>query len=387
MGRPLTPCSGGNGDHLLTATDEIYSKQTAADNQYVLASASGFPISQGALDERTTRRPPWLRAEIIAFLVGASDFCLILGAAAVAFAAYSGLMERTLEGPERHILTTFLAAMLFISMFERLGGYRLQYLLRLDWQCSRVVMTCGFVASMLLLVAFFSKTSEIYSRGWMLAWMTTAPLLQIASRIFLKCAAARPTASGYFTRNVAIVGAGEEGHRLISRIRNGQDKSIDILGVFDDRKSRLSPFDCGLPVRGTSDDLLNFVQNAPVDEVIISLPLNAEHRVRSLCDKMKAVAIDVRVSLEPLAETLSVISTGYIGDVPLLEITDRPLKNWRAFFKFLEDRLLGLLLLVLIGPLMAIIALWIKLDSPGPVFFVQKRFGFNNQVIRVLKFR
>jgi polysaccharide biosynthesis protein PslA len=121
--------------------------------------------------------------------------------------------------------------------------------------------------------------------------------------------------------------------------------------------------------------------------VIMALPLDAEQRLKSLCDKMKALAIDVRLSLEPLAEAFNGRGLGHVGTVPVFEVVDRPLKNWRAVAKWMEDRLLGLTLLVLIGPLMAVIAVLVKLDSPGPVFFVQSRFGFNNQPIRVLKFR
>src|SRR5205823_6098761 len=71
----------------------------------------------------------------------------------------------------------------------------------------------------------------------------------------------------------------------------------------------------------------------------------------------------------------------------VLEVVDRPLKNWRGCIKFLEDKLLSLFLFGLVGPLMVLIAVLIKLASPGPILFVQKRFGFNNEVIRVLKFR
>jgi hypothetical protein len=142
-----------------------------------------------------------------------------------------------------------------------------------------------------------------------------------------------------------------------------------------------------LPVRGTTDDLLNFARRAPIDEVIMALPLDAEQRLKSLCDKMKALAIDVRLSLEPLAETFNVRGLGYVGTVPVLEVVDRPLKNWCAVAKWMEDKLFGSLLLVFVGPLMVLIGILIKLDGPGPLFFVQTRFGFNNEVIRVLKFR
>src|SRR5262245_64151386 len=100
---------------------------------------------------------------------------------------------------------------------------------------------------------------------------------------------------------------------------------------------------------------------------------------------MKEVAVDVRLSLEPLVETFQVRGLSYLGDVPVLEMIDRPLKNWSGAAKLLEDKVLGSLLLVFTAPLMLLIAIMIKLDSSGPIFFIQKRFGFNNQVIQVFK--
>jgi Undecaprenyl-phosphate glucose phosphotransferase len=320
-------------------------------------------------------------------VVGVLDFWLILAAATAAFPVYSGIMDQTVAEPERHVLTSFLAATLLVGLFERLGGYRSKQLSRLYWQLTHILMTWGLTVAVLLLAAFFSKTSETYSRGWVLTWIITVPILLLLGRSVLHSTVATRAAGGCLARNVAIVGAGNEGQRLITRLQAGEDSSVVIRGVFDDRKSRLPGSVCGLTVRGTTDDLLRFARDARIDEIVIALPLDAESRLRSLCDKMKALSIDVRLSLEPLAETFRVRSLGYVGEVPVLEMVDRPLKNWRAFAKWMEDKLLGLFLLALVGPLMVLIAILIKLDSPGPVFFVQKRFGFNNNVIRVLKFR
>src|SRR3984893_17810220 len=82
--------------------------------------------------------------------------------------------------------------------------------------------------------------------------------------------------------------------------------------------------------------ILSFARQAPIDEVIMALPLDAERRRKSLCDKMKALAIDVRLSIEPLAETFNVRGIGYVGTVPVLEVVDRPLK--RAVAKLNEGR-------------------------------------------------
>jgi FlaA1/EpsC-like NDP-sugar epimerase len=154
-------------------------------------------------------------------------------------------------------------------------------------------------------------------------------VLLLIGRCLLHAAIATRVGASCFARNVAIVGAGNEGQRLIARLREEQDKSVVIRGLFDDRESRLPATVCGLSVRGTTDDLLSFARQAPIDEVIMALPLDAERRRKSLCDKMKALAIDVRLSIEPLAETFNIRGIGYVGTVPVLEVVDRPLKNWR----------------------------------------------------------
>jgi FlaA1/EpsC-like NDP-sugar epimerase len=328
-----------------------------------------------------------LSPEIWAFVVGGIDFCLVPAAAAPAFTVYSGIIGQTVAEPGRHVLTSLFAASVFVGLLGQFGGYELKVLPRLHWQLRHVLMTWGLTVAALLVVAFFSKTSDIYSRGWMLSWIITVPVLLLVGRGILYAVVAAGAGGGSLARNVAIFGAGDEGQRLIAKLHAARDKTVTIQAVFDDRKARVPSAVSGFALCGTMDDLLEFARLAPVDEIVIALPLEAECRIRSLCDKMKALAIDVRLSLEPLTETFRVRRMGYVADVPVLEVVNRPLKNWNGLAKILEDKLLGIFLLIMLSPLMALIAVLIKLDSRGPIFFVQKRFGFNNEVIRVLKFR
>jgi polysaccharide biosynthesis protein PslA len=332
-------------------------------------------------------RPDWLSPEIWAVVVGGVDFCLVPAAAVPAFAIYPTIMDQTLAEPGRHVLTSLFAATMFVGLLGQFGGYRLQQLTTLHRQLRPIVMTWAATVAVLMLVGFFTKTSDIYSRGWMLSWIIGVPLLLVIGRSILHAILADGVGGSSLARNVAIIGAGEEGQRLIERFQAERENTIIIQGVFDDRKSRVASGIPGGILRGTTADLLNFARDTRIDEIVIALPLAAESRLRSLCDRMKALAVDVRLSLEPLAESYRTRGISYVGDVPVLEMVNRPLKNWGGFAKMLEDKLLGILLLMFLGPLMVVIALLIKLETPGPVFFVQKRFGFNNQIIRVLKFR
>jgi Undecaprenyl-phosphate glucose phosphotransferase len=328
-----------------------------------------------------------LSSEILAVSIAATDFCMVLIVAVVVFSLYFSVLNVSTAEPGRYVPTTLFAATVFVGGFERLGGYRLKQLLKLDWQLTRILMMWGIAVSVLLLTAFFGKVSEIYSRGWAVAWFAAVPALLSTTRGILRLTMTRWVESGHLVRNIVIVGAGDEGQRLIAKLQKLRDKSIAIRGVFDDRRSRLPGSVLGLNVLGTTDDLVRAARRAPVEEVIVALPLSAEERLKALFWKLKGIAIDLRLSIEPVAETFQVRGMSYVGTVPVLEIADRPLKHWRALAKWVEDKVLGTLLVIFLAPLMAITALFIKLDSQGPVFFVQERFGFNNNVITVLKFR
>jgi Undecaprenyl-phosphate glucose phosphotransferase len=328
-----------------------------------------------------------LASGILPTTVGVLDFILVILAAMAALAAYSDMVQHSVGEMERYLVPSLFAATLFVGGFERLGGYRLKRLSKLHWQLTRTLITWGVIISTLLLLAFLGKLSENYSRGWTLTWALGTPALLVTGRALLHLALAGWAREGLLARNIVIVGAGVEGQRLLTKLRASQDKTIAICGVFDDRKSRLAASPPGFKVIGTTDDLLRLARRGRIDEVIIALPLDAEYRIKALFDKLKTIAVDLRLSVEPVAEKFRIRGVSYIGEVPVLEIADRPLKHWRAAVKWIEDMVLGTLLLTFVGPLMLIIAFVIKMDSPGPIFFVQKRFGFNNNIIRVLKFR
>jgi polysaccharide biosynthesis protein PslA len=164
-------------------------------------------------------------------------------------------------------------------------------------------------------------------------------------------------------------------------------EGIRVLGVFDDRRSRVPAAILEHQVLGTVEDLLDYARQVPIDEIIVALPLNAESRLQAIFERLRLLPVDIKLSLDPIADRMPIQGISGIGAIPTIDIVDKPLKHWAAIVKFLEDKLLSGLLLIVFGPPMLLIALAIKLDSPGPVFFVQERFGFNNRPIRVLKFR
>ncbi len=318
--------------------------------------------------------------------VAAIDVGLVAAAGIVAYKTYFGVTGSAPE-PARYVMTALLAATMFVAMFERSGGYRVKRLILLRWQLTHVLMIWAVTVGLLLLLAFVGKISQTYSRGWMLVWTVTAASLLPTGRGVLHLALSRWLPPGCLARKIAILGAGSEGRRLIAKLENSPDPGFTICGVYDDRGSRLPAPGSGRTALGTTDDLIHRARRGQVDEVIVALPLDDGGRITAVIDRLQELPVDLRLSVEPIARMFTIRGMIYIGQAPVLEISDRPLKNWRGLVKWIEDKVLSLLMLFWLAPLMAVIAVLIKLDSGGPVFFIQERFGFNNNVIRVFKFR
>jgi Undecaprenyl-phosphate glucose phosphotransferase len=276
---------------------------------------------------------------------------------------------------------------LFSIVYRRMDGYRFENLSQLSWQLPRVALTWFGSFSILLVLAFVAKITESYSRGWAISWIVGVAVFLILSRVVYGFVIARWARRGHFLRNIVVVGSGEIGKRFIEKLHKTHNTGVRVLGVFDDRKSRILRIGKGIELLGNTDDLLDYARKNFVDEIIVALPLNAAERLRTLFEKLKSLPTDLRLSIEPLVGMFPVNGIDRIVDMPLLQIADRPLKQWNGVIKKFEDVILTGILLALFAPAMALIALIIKFDSPGPVFFAQDRFGFNNKAIRVLKFR
>jgi hypothetical protein len=137
----------------------------------------------------------------------------------------------------------------------------------------------------------------------------------------------------------------------------------------------------------TVDDILEFAQRTRVDLILFALPISAEKRILQMLKKLWILPVDIHLSAHTNELRFRPRYYSNLGQLPTLPMFETPIMDWDMVTKWALDRIVGALLLLLTAPLMAIIALAIRLDSRGPVLFRQKRFGFNNERIDVLKFR
>jgi len=190
---------------------------------------------------------------------------------------------------------------------------------------------------------------------------------------------------GLLTPNIVIVGATRYAHRLVDEALQRRD--VNILGVFDDRLSRNPDSIGGVPVLGDTQSLLSHKITPYVDQIVIALDPSAKNRVNAIIEKLKALPNDLSLLVDVHNESGRQAALSRMADLPLAKVSGISEDEKKAFYKRVQDVVIGTTALILFSPIMLLVALAIKLDSPGPVFFRQRRHGFNNEAIGVWKFR
>jgi Undecaprenyl-phosphate glucose phosphotransferase len=242
---------------------------------------------------------------------------------------------------------------------------------------------------MLLLTGclFVLKVSDDFSRLWLMSWSMTSAIALCGSRLISVTAAKALIKSGRLTKNIAIVGASEAGQQLATKLVQ-EGSGTRLIGLFDQRHpSRVLEGgygDAGVLPLSTLDELLSAGR---VDEVVIAIPPSASDRVLQLSRRFHPFPVAVRVLAPAGYEHFRVLDSCRYGDVSTFRIMSKPLDDVAVVVKWLEDKVIASFCLLVVLPLMLVIALSIKLDSPGPVFFRQKRLGANNLPFDLLKFR
>jgi Undecaprenyl-phosphate glucose phosphotransferase len=345
-------------------------------------TAAPTPPSAAPQQDVVLRRA--IPRKLVAFLVRVADGAAVLvsGIVPVLFTAVRDAVNWQIAA-----LVLPFGAVLAINLLQMHSAYRLRVLSRVGVATPRVAAAWFLTIGVLVLVVHFAGASPGLMHVWLPLWWVGGTALLIAIRLATASLIEHWKRAGRFSWTVAVVGTGPLAQRLLRRWAVEHDHGIEVVGVYDDRVKR-SPLRCmGFPVLGTVDQLVADARRRRIDRVIVALPLSADGRLSEVLNRLSLAPVDIGLCTDLFGFQLSHCKVSHIGGLTFLDAVERPLSDWRWIAKDFEDRLLAGLILVAIAPLMLAIAALIKLDSPGPVFFRQKRYGFNNQLIEILKFR
>ena len=236
-------------------------------------------------------------------------------------------------------------------------------------------------------VLFATKTGVSFSRVWVGLWLVSGLLASVAARVSIRLVLRSLRRRGRNLRHIAIVGAGTLGRRIAERLAEASWAGFRVVGFFDDEPSKHDAQVAGARVLGSADDLLKHIVREGIDQVWIALPLRAESRIRDILDLLQTETVDVRFVPDIYNFTLLHHSMTEIAGLPVINLTESPLQGANAVIKAIEDFVLSSVILVLASPLLLIIALGVKLSSPGAVLYRQERVTWNGERFTMLKFR
>jgi Undecaprenyl-phosphate glucose phosphotransferase len=277
----------------------------------------------------------------------------------------------------------FCAMLLQITDTYQLPSLRMPLAMTVRIQGSLLVAAAGTA----LLIGVFIPPSN-YSWFGLGVWYGLSAMFLFIERQLVGLAIRHWGRNGVMERRAVIVGGGQAAKELIRSLEQQPDNDIRICGIFDDRKGDRSPeVVAGYPKLGTFSELVEFARLTKLDMLIIALPMSAEARILELLRQLWILPVDIRIAAHANKLRFRPRSYSHVGAVPMLDVFDKPIRDWDSVAKRIFDIIFSIIAIVLLWPVMLAAAIAVKTTSKGPVLFMQKRHGFNNETINVLKFR
>ena len=301
----------------------------------------------------------------------------------VAHRAY--LDEWTL--PERYALAVFGMSFVCAALFPFVGLYAPQRGVTFFEEVRRLVNGWLLLATTWFAFLFLSKTGSDFSRVWSIVWIVAGFLVHLGARGAIRTTLRALRKRGYNVRRIAIVGAGELGREIAQRLRRMPWSGLEIRAFYDDNPALLGATIEGTAVCGPVDRLLRDLDAGALDQIWIALPLRAERRIREVLEGLRRHSVQVRFIPDIFNFTLLHHSMTEIAGLPVINLTESPFEGANRLLKRLEDTLVSSTVLLLASPLMLLIAIGVKLSSPGPVLYRQERVTWNGERFTILKFR
>ena len=317
-----------------------------------------------------------------AFVSRAADALVIL------LASWAGAAFHDVAWTDRYVVASVLAMLIFdlLGRSSRLyhhwrGASPRQYL----WP---VLVAWVWTVLGLFVLAWITKSTAHYSRVAIGLWAVFGLLGLMGWRVAGRAFLSSMRASGRDARRIVIAGTGDHARHLAHIVRSVPAFGLDLSGFFADREADDGREEAlPAPLLGDLDALVERAQAGDFDFVYIALPLNAEDRIRRLVTALSDTPAAAYIVADLFVHDLAHSRWTEVGPIPVISVFEAPFTGIEGWIKRLEDLMVSLLILIVTAVPMALIAIAVKLTSPGPVMFRQRRNGLDGREITVWKFR
>jgi putative colanic acid biosysnthesis UDP-glucose lipid carrier transferase len=244
-----------------------------------------------------------------------------------------------------------------------------------------------WIAGLLLLTGLATGYFYDFSMRVLGNWLWVAPLAQVAGHLSLRAAAPQLLKLRGPPQGAVIVGVNDQGVSLARQITGSAYSGIELLGFFDDRSEDRRAAAGGHPLIGKIDGLPDYVKKHRVQSIYLSLPMASRPRILQILDGLKDTTASIYFVPDMFITDLIQGRSDSVCGVTVISVCDTPFRGFNRALKRSSDVVLSLVILMLIFPVMLLIALMVKLESPGPAIFRQRRYGLDGDQIVVYKFR
>ena len=256
------------------------------------------------------------------------------------------------------------------------------------WSLVADVLLRWFVLlAVLLAIGYVTKFSEEFSRRVVLTWAVLTPLPLILVLLGLDLAMRRLLLSTSNLRTAVFAGYSEASVALANRLADNPEICIQVEGFFDDRSSERLGVEGGARMLGSLSDLAAYVNSRKIDVIFVALPMRHVQRVLDLLDELRDTTASIYYVPDVFVFDLIQSRTGEILGMPVVAMCETPFFGYRGVVKRLMDVAFSLAAMLLLFPFFLVVSVLVKLSSPGPVIFKQRRYGLDGHEIHIYKFR
>ena len=250
-----------------------------------------------------------------------------------------------------------------------------------------ILLAWGWTAGLLLALGFATDHIDDFPAVVVVNWLWFAPACQLVAHWALRVAAPHLVRLQGPPLRAVVVGMNEQGCSLADRITSAPFAGIEMVGFFDDRAPDRQFGGDRHRLLGRIAEIASFVKKNRVQLIYLSLPMASQPRIKELLDALKDTTASVYFVPDMFVTDLIQGRSDSVCGLPVISVCETPFRGPAGVLKRIEDIVLASIILVLISPLLLMVALAVKLSSPGPVIFRQRRYGLDGQEIVVYKFR
>ena len=287
--------------------------------------------------------------------------------------------------PAHYRVAILFSVLLLIVVFNAYALYRAWRGVDYTQEFTAILVAWSTMFSIMVLLSVITKTSANFSRAWLIMWFGFGGASLVAVRYAMRRVLQRLRSMGYNLRHIVILASGNVGRHVFDSLVASPEAGFAISGYFSD--DNIITDRSGTTHHGELAEAVDYIRGHQIDQIWLAMPLREADKISRLMDELKDTSTDIRFVRDIFGFRLINHSISTIAGMPVINLSVTPMDGVNRWLKAAEDKCVALFILLLISPLFLLIAVGVKLSSPGPVFYKQTRVSWNSNEFTMYKFR